>query len=49
MKYQRIYFYSSSVQHKGLLPAGLGLRPQDAGVMISASGAQPLQLRFQVG
>lgn len=31
MKYQRIYFYSSSVQHKVLLPAGLGLRPQDAG------------------
>lgn len=31
MKYQRIYFYSSSVQHKGLLPAGLGLKPQDAG------------------
>lgn len=47
MRYQKTSFYSSSVKHKVLLPPGLGLRHQNAGVMFSARWCPALAAMVQ--
>lgn len=49
VRHQKTSFYSSSVQHKVLLPPGLGLMPQGAGVIFSVRWCPALPTTVQSG